>query len=212
MVRSLAVLFVVFSLGCSNSESAGGNTGGGEVTDQWRDCCIATVTSDVAIQDPFGGTAFTASADGEYLLTDLSAFASEPQVEIAYLTAAGPDNYKLKVTGGPETFPFTSNCSIDTAVQYIAVFTDVTVYDSETLTYELCKLKAGTSVKRDMTTNSGYSITSMSLNGPQVYEIMLNALGTQCGGAALGYVSVPETRVLGTNTWLVPINTVMKPQ
>jgi hypothetical protein len=172
---------------------------------------MATFTSDVAVKDPFGDVAFTAHAGSEYLLTDLSYFGSTPQVEIAYLTAAGPDIHEIAVTGGPETFPFTSNCSIDTAVSYYAAFTNVTVYDSEALTNVICKLPAGTSVKRDMTAEGGYTIRTMSLSGPQIYQISLNALGTLCGGATLGYVSVPETQLFGSTTWLVPIQTVMKP-
>lgn len=209
--RSLTIVASLLLSGCGSDSSSNEAGGGGEVTAAWRDGCIATFTSDVAIKDPFGSVAFTAHAGSEYLITDLSNFGNTPQVEIAYLTAAGPDIYKVPVTGGPETFPFTSNCTIDTAVSYYAAFTDVTVYDSEALTNEICKLPAGTTVKRDMTTGGGYAITTMSLGGPQIYQITLNALGALCGGATLGYVSVPETKLFGSTTWLVPIQTVMKP-
>jgi hypothetical protein len=141
-------------------------------------------------------------------LTDYSTFGDQAQATIAYLTAAGPDIYDVPMTGA---VPFTSNCTIDKTVQYYAVFMDVTVYDSEALKNEICSLSAGTVVPRDTTAGAGYSSTSFSFSGPQTYDIMLNALGSQCGGATDGYVSVPQTTVLGVTTWLVPITTVLKP-
>jgi hypothetical protein len=72
-------------------------------------------------------------------------------------------------------------------------------------------LPAGTAVPIDTTTSYGFSATSFNFNGPQVYSVMLNALGTLCGGATEGYISVPQTTVLGVTTWLVPITTILKP-
>ena len=169
---------------------------------------MATFTRDVAIADMGGDVAFTARTGEKYLLTDYSSFGGQPQAKIAYLTAAGPDIYDVPMTGA---VPFTSNCTIDKAIAYYAVFTDVTVYDSEALKNEICSLSAGTVVPVDTTTNAGYSSTSISFSGPQTYDVMLNALGSQCGGATEGYVSVPQTTVLGVTTWLVPIVTILKP-
>jgi hypothetical protein len=58
--------------------------------------------------------------------------------------------------------------------------------------------------------NAGSSATTFSLGGPQTYDILLNVFSATCGGANHGYVSVPETQVLGVNTWLVPIDVVLK--
>ena len=191
-------------VGCGS----GSGTGSGQVTDQWSGYCVATFTRDVAITNGGSDVAFTARTGEKYLLTDYSTFGDQPQAKIAYLTAAGPDTYDVPMTGA---VPFTSNCTIDKTVAYYAVFTDVTVYDSEALTNKICAFSAGTVVPIDTTTNSGYSSTSFNFSGPQTYEVMLNALSSQCGGATHGYVSVPQTTVLGVTTWLVPIATILKP-
>lgn len=209
---SCAVVLGLLASGCSSgSSSDDGSAGGGEVTDEWRDYCIATFIRDVPIEDLFGDVAFTAHTNSEYLLTEYYDFGDTPQAEIAFLTASGPDTYAIPATGSPATFPFTTNCAIDTAVQYYAAFTDVTVYDSEALTNEICKIKAGTAFPRDTSTNAGAAATSLNLNGPQTYRIMLNAFGPMCGGATDGYVSVPPVQLFGSTTWLIPITTVMKP-
>ena len=202
---SLVAGMLLFGCG-SGSGTSNGNSG--QVTDLWSGYCVATFTRDVAITDGGSDVAFTARTGEKYLLTDYSTFGDQPQAKIAYLTAAGPDIYDVPMTGA---VPFTSNCTIDKTVAYYAVFTDVTVYDAEALKNEICSLSAGTVVPIDTTTNSGYSSTSLSFSGPQTYEVMLNALGSQCGGATHGYVSVPQTTVLGVTTWLVPIATILKP-
>ena len=196
----------ILLVGCGSG--SGTSNGSGQVTDQWSGYCVATFTRDVAITDGGSNVVFTARTGEKYLLTDYGTFGDQAQAAIAYLTAAGPDIYDVPMTGA---VPFTSNCTIDKTVQYYAVFTDVTVYDSEALTKEICSLSAGTVVPRDTTTNAGYQSTAFNFSGPQTYEIMLNALSSQCGGATDGYVSVPQTTVLGVTTWLVPITTILKP-
>lgn len=196
--------------GCS-SESSSGEPSSGQVTKEWEDYCTATFTSDVDIEE-FDEVAFTARKGETYLLTEFSSFGSEPSVQIAYLTPNGPETFDVPVTGGPETFPFTSNCTFDATVEYYAVFADVKVYDSETLTKELCTLKAGDVGLRDTTTGGGYAAVNLSMNGPQVYSVTLNSLSTLCGGATEGYISIPQTTVLGVTTALVPIEIVLKAQ
>lgn len=208
----LYFLVSLLMLGCSSEPTSDNADGAGQVTDPWRSFCIATFSRDVAVTDAFGDTAFTARVGQEYLLTDYSTFGEEARVEIAYLTPLGPDTYRIAVTGGVDTFPFTSNCTFDAAVSYYAAFTDATVYATEALNDTICSIPAGTAVPRDMSTNAGASAVTFSLNGPQIYDIMLNAFSAQCGGAEHGFVSVPETQVLGVNTWLIPITVVMKPQ
>jgi hypothetical protein len=211
---SFGVLGSLLVFGCdSESPSNGANVNGsssGQVTELWSGYCAATFTSDVVFKDGFGDVAFTARSGEKYLLTQYDT----SRVEIAYLTPLGPDTYEVPVTGGPETFPFTSNCAYDAAVEYYAVFTDIVVYDSEALTNQICSLPVGTAVVLDMAASAGSSITDLNitLSGPETYEIALNALGAQCGGAERGYVSVPQTTVLGVHTWLVPVTVVLKPQ
>ena len=218
-VWPFCVLGAVLASGCNSDSSAAnpdsqvvGTSANGQVTDAWRGYCVATFTSDVDIVDGFGDVAFTAKSGQAYLLTQFDTFGSDIRAEIAYLTALGPDTYKVPLGGGATTLPFTSNCTLDGAVDYYVAFTDVTVYDTESLNKVICTILSGTALPRDTAQNAGYSGTSFGLGGPQVYEVMLNVFSAQCGGAALGYVSVPETKVLGTNTWLVPIQTLLKAQ
>lgn len=199
--------------GCGSDSGKGNNsTASGQVTAAWGDYCTATFTKDVAISESYsdGDVAFTARAGEEYLLVEYGSFGTTPQVRIAYLTPSGPRLYDVPVTGGPETFPFTSNCTYNAAVEYYAAFTDVTVYDSESLTNAICTIPAGTAMARDTSTNAGYSAVTMNFSGPTTYNVMLNVFSTLCGGATEGYISVPETHVLGVTTWLVPIETILK--
>ena len=91
-------------------------------------------------------------------------------------------------------------------------FTNVTLYGAQDLTTKICDIPAGTSLKRDMTAPAGYSAVGVVLSGPQTYDIMLNVFSPMCGNATDGYLGVPQTQVLGVTTWLVPIDTLLKPQ
>jgi hypothetical protein len=209
------VLAALLLLGCG-SDAGGGNPGtntqtsDGQVTDPWRGYCTATFKSDVAIKDVFGDTAFTAHTGEQYLLTQFDTTGGSPRVQIAYLTSLGPDTYDVPITGGTDTFPFTSNCTIDNTVQYLVAFTNVTLYAAQDLANKICDIPAGTAMQRDMTANSGSSTVGFGLSGPQTYDIMLNVFSTMCGNATDGYASVPETQALGVNTWLIPIDVLLK--
>lgn len=209
----LGYLVLGFPLTGCGSDSSGGQAASGangQVTPEWKDYCTATFTSDVPFVDAFGDTSFTARKGETYLLTEYDTWGDSARVELAYLTPSGPETFEVPVTGGPETFPFTSNCTFNTATEYYAVFADVTIYDSEALTTELCTLEAGTVIARDTTANGGYSAVGLSLDGPQIYAVTLNSLGTLCGGATEGYITVQPTTVLGVTTALVPIEIVLK--
>jgi hypothetical protein len=65
---------------------------------------------------------------------------------------------------------------------------------------------------RNTTQLAGASAVTLSLSGPQVYDIMLNAFSAACNNATDGYVSVPQTQVLGVTTWLIPIAVILKPR
>lgn len=204
------------SVGCSGGEDDAESelvegtamTGAdGQVVDPWSAYCVATFTTDYAVDDGFGETQFTARAGARYLLTDLS----ETDAEIAYLTPLGPST--MSVGAAPESgaLPFTSNCMPSATVRYYAVFTDVDIYADEALTTLLCEFPAGTVLPSDGMGPAGFAASSFEFSGPATYELMLNSLAPQCGNAATGYVSVPETRVFDANTWLVPVQTIIGP-
>ena len=129
-----------------------------------------------------------------------------------YLTPDGPDTFEIGVAAGTQAFPFTSNCTPGDVTEYYAVFTDVGVYDSVELSTKLCDLSAGSVVPRDGASMAGYATAGGGLSGPATYQVMLNAFSDRCGGASEGYVSVPETEVLGSTTWLVPIIVIIGPE
>ena len=70
---------VLTACGSNGSGTGTGGTAGGQVTDAWRDYCIATFTGDVTIQDVGGETAFTAHAGEQYLLTEFDTFNGQPR-------------------------------------------------------------------------------------------------------------------------------------
>ena len=197
---------------CSSGQddTTGGGDGGGQVTSEWQSYCVATFVQDYTVVDVFGDTLFHVKAGSEYLVLDYSEWSGEPEATLAYLSAAGPYDFDVATTGAP----FTSNCDLENATGYYAAFTDVTVYQDEALTTPLCELTAGTAEPLDGSSMAGSSLVmtdDIDLNGPSTYEIYLNSFSARCGGADTGFVSVPETRVLGVYTWLVPIQVVLGP-
>jgi hypothetical protein len=207
LCHAAAVLPLLLT-GCGSSSSTA-QSSNGQITDPWRDSCVATFTRDAAIETSYGDTVFTARAGEQYLLTSYETRSDGAHAEIAFLTAAGPYDGVVPMTSGQ---PFTSNCAIDKGVQYYAAFTDVSVYSTNDLATKICEIPAGTSMPRDMNANAGSSIAgALKLSGPTTYDVMLNAFSSLCGGATDGFVSVPETEVLGTTTWLVPIEVILKP-
>jgi len=108
-------------------------------------------------------------------------------------------------------FPFTSTCAPDSNVSYYAAFTNVTVFSDEALTTKICDLVGGTALPA-VGSSRGYMLAgSGSLNGPATYQIYLNAFSAQCGGNDAGYISVPQTEIFGTHTWLVPVIDIIGP-
>jgi hypothetical protein len=203
----LTLLGAIGACGGSDDEAADGSGGPATVSAPWSSYCVATFTEDTTIMD-FGEPLFTARAGDEYLLTDWFE-SGETRVTMAHITPNGPYEFELNIPADSEP-PFTSSCELDMRVSYYAAFTDVAVYSDEALTTKICDLKAGTAVRRSSTA-SGYSAVDFSFSGPATYEVFLNAFASSCGGADTGYVSVPETNVFRTTTWLVPIISILGP-
>jgi hypothetical protein len=210
--RLVGLLGVGLSTACGGGDGDGdgpGGSGGGTVTDQWRSYCTATFNADTPVVDAFGDPVFTARTGSEYLIGSYEDFGGQPRVTLLYLTGSGPYPVDIESTGG--AFPFTPSCDLAKATSYLGVFYDTSVFADEALTTKLCDLKAGTVLPRTSAI-SGYSIAGgLSFSGPATYELFLNAFSAQCGGAANGYVSVPDTEVLGTTTWLLPVESIAGP-
>jgi hypothetical protein len=199
--------------GGGTGNGGGTGSGAGTVTEAWAGFCTGTFTEDTVIVDGFDDRLFTARAGEEYLLAAYGAFLGEVRAEFVYLTSAGPATFEV----GPDAagaFPFTSNCEPDAGVPYYAVFTDVSVYAEDTLTTKLCDLEAGTVLPAASSSPRGYAIAGdgFSLSGPHTYQVYLNTFSASCGGAEVGYISVPESRVFGATTWLVPILGIIGPE
>jgi hypothetical protein len=220
---ALAPLWVFISVtGCSGEDGEGDTEAGlegpaaapaaaGQVTALWEAYCIATFTMDHPVIDEFDEMLFTATAGSRYLMTNFEEFFGEDHAELAYLTADGPYTFSIDVPLGTQSFPFTSNCAFGQTKPYYAVFTDVSLFAEETLATPLCEFTAGTVVESDGTKPAGFAASGFGFSGPTTYQVFLNSLDTQCGNAENGYVSVPETQVLGRTTWLVPVIQIVGP-
>jgi hypothetical protein len=221
LVISSSHLGLLFALalaaqGCGGSSSdepgAGSNVGNsGVITDEWRGYCVATFSQDYAVLDFFDERLFTARAGEEYLMASYGTQSDEDHASLLYLTPDGPYDFSITAPAGSREFPFTTNCEFDNATRYYAVFEDVTVYETEALSTPICELSAGTVLAADTSQMAGHSAVTVGLSGPQTYDVFLNVFASQCGGAESGYVSVPETVVLGIHTWLVPIRSIIGP-
>ncbi len=192
--------------------TSGSSSGAGTITDDWRAYCVATFTADYDVMDPFGDLLFTARAGEEYLVMEYpNPFsASSNSASLAYLTPNGPMDFDVEGPASTPGTPFSTDCPANGAREYYAIFTDVSVYAEDTLTTKLCDLEAGTTVPLQGGIATGFGLASISSEGA-VYEIFLNALSAQCGGAENGFVLVPQVRVLSTTTYLVPIRPIMGP-
>jgi hypothetical protein len=205
---SLLHLCVSACGGSGGDTGSGSQANTGQVTDAWRSYCVAKFTANYDARS-FGDPLFTAHAGEEYLMTEYDAVVGH--AGLAYLTAVGPYPFDIDVTGDTPAFPLTTNCASASTKSYYAAFTDVTFYATKDLSTKLCAVSAGTALPRDTGTNAGYATTTLSFSGPTTYEVQLNAFSAQCG-APSGFVSVPETQVFGTTTWLVPVMVIIGPQ
>jgi hypothetical protein len=174
--------------------------------DDWSDYCVATFTEDYTFINASGDTTFTAHPGEKYVVASLDA--GEPP-ELVYLAAAGPEIFVVDAEA--DALPFTTNCTAGSTTDHVAVFSDAIVYESEDLSTPICELSAGSVRPRDTSLPSGYASTLTGVNSGRTYEVQLNSFGPDCGGAEVGYVSVPRTTSFGWTTWLVPIITIVGP-
>lgn len=190
---------------CGGDEE--GSPGVAETTlEAWRAYCVATFTEDYAVRDVFDDPMFTARVGEEYVI---ASFDFDDGATLVYLAPAGPETFPVAATD--TGLPFVSNCQAGSTTDYYAVFSSVTIHAEEALSTPLCQLSAGVARPRDTTRQAGYSATSFNFAGPTTYEIFLNVFSADCGGAERGYVSVPQTNLFGTTTWLAPIITILGP-
>ncbi len=180
--------------------------GAGTITAPWTDFCTATFTKDVPILDPFDDPMFTARTGEQYLMANFDTVFTD----LVYLASGGPDTFTIDEdpAGG---YPFTSNCTIAGGVEYYAAFKDVAVYAEEALSTKICDLAEGTALPSAGGLRGFSSVGGFSLNGPATYEIYLDAFASECGGSDTGYISVPQTHSFGSDTWLVPIISIIGP-
>jgi hypothetical protein len=209
MRSALWVMGSVLALaGCGGSDSDDGGGGGGTVTEQWAGFCTGTFTNDTPIVDAFDEPLFTARAGDEFLMSDFDD-AIGSRAEFLYLTSAGPDAFELEPSADG-SWPFTSNCASGAGVPYYGVFTEVSVFAEEELTTKICELSEGSVLPAGRNAR-GYALANL-LGDAATYEVILGPFSTQCRDYARGYVRVPNTRLFGTMTYLVPIVGLIGPQ
>lgn len=202
----LALLTTLLAAGCGGNDE-GNSGGGGTVSEQWQGYCTVVFSSDHAVIDSFGDALFTARAGQEFLV---KSYSETTRANLFYLTNSGPWDFEVMPAGVPPLYPFSSTCDLNNAVSHYGVFADVSVFADETLTTKLCDLTRGTTLP-SAGMSVGYSLAGeISFSGPATYQVELGPFAAQCG-AASGYVSVPETQVFGTTTWLVPFDTLLSP-
>ena len=156
--------------------------------------------------DVFGDTVFTARAGDAYLISDFDPAFDAGTTEFLYVTSKGPETFTVETPADDP--PFTSNCQPDAVDDYYAAFTDVSFFSDEALTTPLCDIAAGTALPS--TGSQGFILTSGDIFGPAIYEVFLGPFSADCGDAESGYVSVPETQIFGSTTWLVPLASILK--
>lgn len=198
------------SVGCGGGDDGGEEPeiGDGTVTEQWASFCTGTFTEDTPILNVFDEPMFTARAGDEYLLADFSdSFGG--RAEFLYLTHVGPDSFTIEANA-EGTWPFTSNCAIGAGLPYYGVFADVSVFAEEDLSTKICDLREG-SVLPAGGSGRGYAYAGSS-GSSAIYEVILGPFSAECGDHDRGYIRVPQTKIFGSTTWLVPITGLIGPE
>jgi hypothetical protein len=198
--------------GASGRGGSTGNSGGGaaparpdgQVVAPWDKLCVATFTRDFEVIDAFGDPELSVQSGDRYLQGDGGLFA---EAVIVYVSDEGPVEFDIDVENG-EMLPFTSNCQDGSTKTYAAVFADTPVYSDEAMTMQLCSLRAGTMVEGS---GIGYIAAGGGFTMPK-YQLMLEELAAQCGGAQEGYAAGAEITIGETSHIVVPIGTVLGPR
>lgn len=174
----------------------------GTVTNEWSGYCTATFTKDYQFVDAFGDETFVAEEGEEYLVGRVGDLGDD--ADLLFLTNLGPEEVQVP-TGDGSPVEFSCGEMVET---YYAVFTDVTVYETQDLSMPLCELSKGEVASTDGGT--GYFAVDGGSDGAVIYEVILGGFSEVCG-ASTGFVSVPNINVWGTLTWLVPFHQVTAP-
>jgi hypothetical protein len=208
LLSVLLVLVNVSLAACGDDAAANsGSAAAGQVTDGYRDYCVATFTADYEVIDFFGDSELSIAAGDELLIEDFGSF-SPDEVSVYYLSKAGPVPFTITAEDG-STFPFTSNCMADNLEEYVGVFANVTVYGDEALTTPACMLVAG-SIEPSRGLN--YELVSEIFGeGPVVYRLFGGAVGDLCGGIAEGYVKAGNAMIGSTSHTVIPLGSFSGP-
>lgn len=193
---------------CGDDAGANGDSASsGQVTDTYRDYCVATFTADYEVIDFFGDRELSIAAGDELLIEEFGTFGPD-EVSVLYLSSAGAVPFTVVAEEG-STLPLTSNCAADEVEKYVGVFADVTVYSDEALTTAACMLEEGTIMP---SRGLNYELVSAIFGeGPVVYRLFGDALLDLCGGTTEGYIKAGSARIGETQYTVIPIETFSGP-
>jgi hypothetical protein len=197
---------------CGGDDSGGSESSAmGAVDETWAGYCVATFTESYSVLDPFDDPVFTANPGEQFLLSSYDGGFGEDQADLIVDTAGGPYDFTISAPEGTQDFPFTTDCPFGGGQRYYAVFADVSVYAEAELVTPLCQLTRGTVTPLAGGDGVGYAIagSGIDFSGPATYEVMLGPYSAQCGDATSGFISVPQTEVFGSTTWLVPFAVIL---
>lgn len=190
--------------GVGNNNHSGGD---GQITDAYRDYCVATFTSDYEVIDVFGDPQLTIESGEEYLIADFGSF-SPDEVHVLYLSDAGPVELAVK-EGSDGALPFTSSCDRDAQLDnYVGIFTDITVYRDAERKDPACMIDADTIHPSN---GLSYQLVSDLFATPSVYQIEFDGLAELCDGVTSGYVEAGTASVGGTEETVVPLARFLGP-
>ena len=188
-----AVAAMALLLACGEAEEAGGNVVSEAV--KKIELCKATFLENQTIDDFFGDYRFEVSEGDQFVLGDAMG-----RIKMVRETDLGVHLFEFR----GDKKAFTSSCEGKDTEAVLGVFADVTVFQDEEMTTELCRLKKG-----DLAEIGGswsQSAASSSYGEENVYDVSLNGFKEQCGGESYGFVLVKR---LGMMNKYMPILKVM---
>ena len=188
LLGAVAAMSLLFACGDAEEVSL---VGGAFEADNKIKLCKATFLEDQTINDFFGDYSFEVSEGDRFVLGD-----ARGRIKMVRETNLGAHLFEFR--GDPDAF--TSSCEEKETKAMLAVFADVTVFEDEEMTTELCRLKKG-----DLAEIGGswsQSAVSSSYGEENVYNVSLNGFKEQCGGESYGFVL---TKRLGMMNKYMPL-------